>query len=91
MLLLACVAIIAVVAVAVGALGARLVARQRAHVAADAAALAAATAGAGASDARRLAATNGAQLVSFVASGDTVTVVVEVHGERATARATSGP
>jgi hypothetical protein len=89
MLLLACVAIIAIVAVAVGTLGARLVARQRAHIAADAAALAAATAGAPA--ARRLAAANGAQLVSFVDAGDTVTVVVEVHGERATARATTGP
>ena len=89
MLLLACVAFIAVVAVAAGTFGARLVARQRAQGAADAAALAGTAAGV--VGARRLAALNGATLVSFAEAGDEVTVVVEVHGERATARATDGP
>ncbi|MEO5900145.1 MAG: pilus assembly protein TadG-related protein [Ilumatobacteraceae bacterium] len=89
MLLLACVAFIAVVVVAAGAFGERLVARQRAQGAADAAALAGTTAGV--VGAQRLAAANGATLVSFAEAGDEVTVVVEVRGERAMARATDGP
>ena len=89
MLLLACVVVIALAAVAVGALGARLVSRQRARTAADAAALAGTLGGAAA--ARRLAAANGATLVSFAERGDEVTVMVEVRGERAVARASDGP
>jgi hypothetical protein len=89
MLLLACVVLIAVVAGAAGAFGGRLVARQRAQTAADAAALAGTTSGV--AGARLLAADNGAVLVSFAAAGDEVTVVVAVHGQRATARATDGP
>lgn len=88
-LLLACVGIIAVVALAAGAFGARLVARHRAQVAADASALAGTSTGA--AGARRLAVANGATLMSFVEDGDDVTVVVEVRGEWATARATDGP
>jgi secretion/DNA translocation related TadE-like protein len=88
-LLLACVAFIAITAAAAGAFGARLVARHRAQVAADAAALAGTIAGEPA--AQRLATANGAQLVSYGEVGEAVTVVVEVHGERATARATDGP
>ena len=41
--------------------------------------------------AQRLAAGNGAHLVSYSEIGDVVTVVVDVDGERATARATDGP
>ncbi len=41
--------------------------------------------------AARLAGDNGGQLVSFDQDGDVVTVVVDVDGERATARATDGP
>ena len=89
MLLLGCIALIAVIAVAVAGFGRRLVARQRAQTAADAAALAGTTSGrAGAS---RLASANGGVLISFVEAGDDVIVVVEVGGERATARATDGP
>jgi hypothetical protein len=88
-LLLACVALIALVAVAAGALGARVVARQHAQAAADAAALAGTTTGR--PRAERLATANGARLVAFSATGEEVTVVVEVGGERATARASDGP
>jgi len=88
-LLLAVVVMAALGLVAVGLFGERIVDRGRAQTAADAAALAA-TIG-GYSAAARLAADNGAQLVSFSEAGDTVTVVVDVDGERATARATDGP
>ena len=87
--LLGCVALAAVVAVGAGELGVRLVHRQRAQTAADAAALAGVTGGPAA--AARLAGVNGARLVSFTADGDDVLVVVEVDGERAAARATDGP
>ncbi|MEP7203278.1 MAG: hypothetical protein ABI894_11740 [Ilumatobacteraceae bacterium] len=88
-LLLAVVVMAALGLVAVGLFGERIVDRGRARTAADAAALAA-TVG-GHSAASRLAARNGAQLVSYSESGDSVTVVVDVDGERATARATDGP
>ncbi|HSJ91373.1 MAG TPA: pilus assembly protein TadG-related protein [Ilumatobacter sp.] len=66
-----------------------LVDRQRARAAADAAALAGVTSGrAGAAG---LAAANGGVLVSWSEYGDEVTVVVEVDGQRATARATDAP
>ena len=67
----------------------RIVDRGRAQTAADAAALAATDGGRAA--AQRLAASNGAVLVSYAEAGDVVTVVVEVDGERAMARATDGP
>lgn len=88
-LLLACVVLITLAAVGVGELGARIVARQHARAAADAAALAGTTSGW--SGAQRLASANGARLVSFAEHDDEVTVTVEVGGERATARATDGP
>ncbi len=88
-LMLAVVAMAALSIVAVGVFGERIVDRGRAQTAADAAALAA-TVG-GRSAARRLAADNGAHLVSYSEIGDVVTVVVDVDGERATARATDGP
>ena len=88
-LLLAVVVMAALSVVAVGVFGQRIVDRGRAQTAADAAALAA-TAG-GRSAAQRLATSNGAVLVGYSEAGDAVTVVVELGGERATARATDGP
>jgi hypothetical protein len=88
-LLLAVVVMAALGLVGVGMLGERIVDRGRAQTAADAAALAA-TAG-GSAAAARLAAANGARLVSYSETGDAVTLVVDVDGERATARATDGP
>lgn len=88
-LLLAVVVMAALSVVAVGLFGQRIVDRGRAQTAADAAALAA-TEG-GRSAAQRLATRNGAVLVGYSEAGDVVTVVVELRGERATARATDGP
>ena len=55
------------------------------------AALALAATGGGRAAAQRLAAGNGAVLIGYAETGDFVTVVVDVDGERATARATDGP
>jgi predicted MarR family transcription regulator len=88
-LILAVVVMASLSVVAVGLFGVRLVDRGRARTAADAAALAATVGGRAA--AQRLAADNGARLVQFTQVGETVTVVVDVGGERATARATDGP
>jgi predicted MarR family transcription regulator len=88
-LLLAVVVMAALSVVAIGMFGQRIVDRGRAQTAADAAALAA-TEG-GRSAAQRLATSNGAVLVGYSESGEVVTVEVELHGERATARATDGP
>ena len=88
-LLLAVVVMATLGVVGVGTFGARIVDRGRAQTAADAAALAA-TAG-GRSAAARLAADNGASLISYAEAGDVVTVVVDVDGERATAKASDGP
>lgn len=63
--------------------------RQRAHAAADAAALAGVTGGAAAS--ADMAAANGADLVAWARDGRAVTVTVQVGGQRITARATDGP
>lgn len=89
MLLLAVVVMCALAVVGVGMFGGRLVDRARAQTAADAAALAATSGGRPA--AARLAASNGGALVGYVEEGDVVTVVVDVDGERATARASDGP
>ena len=70
--------------------GERIVDRGRAQTAADAAALAA-------TDWRHGPLRRGwrpptaLMLVSYAETGDAVTVVVDVDGERATARATDGP
>jgi hypothetical protein len=88
-LLLAVVVMAALGVVGVGVFSARIVDRGRAQTAADAAVLAATLGGRTA--ASRLAAHNGAVLLSYTEVGDVVTVVVEVDGERATARATDGP
>jgi hypothetical protein len=88
-LLLAVVVMATLGVVGVGMFGGRVVDRGRAQTAADAAALAATNGGRSA--AGRLAASNGGVLISYVEAGDVVTVVVDVDGERATARATDGP
>ena len=88
-LLLVVVAMAALAVVAVGQFGRRLVDRGRAQIAADAAALAATTGGRLA--AAHLASGNGAVLVSYVEAHGAVTVVVEIDGQRAAARATDGP
>ena len=89
MLLLAVVVMAVLSVVAVGRFGQRIVARGRAQTAADSAALAATHGGRAA--AQWLAGGNGAVLISYEEAGDVVTVVVELNGERATARATNGP
>jgi len=88
-LLLTVVVMAALSVVAVGLFSQRIVDRGRAQTAADAAALAATEGGRAA--AQRLAASNGAVLVGYTEAGDVVTVVVELDGERVTARATNGP
>ena len=88
-MLLAVVVIAALSLVAVGMFGRRVVDRGRAQTAADAAALAATTGGRVAAE--RLAGSNGGRLISYGESGDVVVVVVDIDGERATARATDGP
>lgn len=88
-LLLVVVVMAAVSVVGVGLFSARVVDRGRAQTAADAAVLAGTTGGRAA--AARLATSNGAVLLSYAEAGDVVTVVVDVDGERATARATDGP
>jgi hypothetical protein len=88
-LLLAVVVMAALSVVAVGLFSQRIVDRGRAQTAADAAALAATEGGRAA--ALRLAAGNGAILVDYAEAGDVVTVVVELDGARATARASDGP
>lgn len=66
-----------------------LIDRQRAHTAADAAALAGVLGGPDA--ASSVAAANGAALVAWSRAGHEVTVTVEVGEQRVTARATDGP
>jgi hypothetical protein len=88
-LLLAVVVMAALSVLAVGLFSGRIVDRGQAQTAADASALAATTGGRSA--AVRLAAANGARLIGYTEVGDAVTVVVEVDGEQATARATDGP
>ena len=88
-LLLAVVVMAALSVVAVGSFAQRIATRGQAQTAADAAALAATTGGRPAAE--RLASANGATLVSLVVTGDDVTVVVEIDGMLATARASNGP
>ena len=88
-LLLMVVAMAALAVVGVGEFSGRVIDRSRAQTAADAAALAA-TAG-GPTAASSLATDNGARLVSYIDVDGAITVVVDVDGQRATARATDGP
>jgi hypothetical protein len=87
--LLVVVAMVALSLIAIGAFGQRIVARGRAQTAADAAALAATVGGRVAAE--RLASVNGASLRAFTEADGAITVVVEVDGVSATARATAGP
>lgn len=89
MLVLAVAVVIVVVAMAAARFGARVVHREQAQAAADAAALAGVDGGR--PGAARVASANHGTLVSFEARGDDVVVVVTVAGERATARATRAP
>lgn len=88
-LLLAVVALAVVMMVATAQFAGRVVAREQAQIAADAAALAGTVGGEAA--AAQLARSNGAELVSFVVIGSAVQVVVQVEDATATARATRAP
>ncbi|MCE9621120.1 MAG: helicase/secretion neighborhood TadE-like protein [Actinomycetia bacterium] len=88
-LLLAVVVVVVVCAVAMGHFSARLIDKQQAQLAADAAALAGVVGGRVAAD--RLATANDAVLTDFVVTGDEVLVVVRVGDESARARATRAP
>lgn len=79
----------ALAALGTARLGVVMVQRQRAQVAADAAALAGATGGEGA--AMALAAANGAVLIDFERFGDDVVVRVTVGEVDAEARASTAP
>jgi hypothetical protein len=87
--MLVAVAIAVMVMVATAALGGQIVGRARARAAADAAALAGVDGGRPA--AARLAALNGASLVSFSVDGEGVTVVVAIGDVHVTARASDLP
>ena len=89
MLLLAVVALVVVLMVATAHFAGRVVTREHAQSAADAAALAGTDGGQPA--AARLARANGAVLVSFMVVGEAVQVVVRVGDATATARATRAP
>ena len=88
-LLLAVVAFVAVLMAATAQFAGRVVTREQAQIAADAAALAG-TAG-GRAAAAELAAANGGVLVSFAMVGDAVQVEVRLGDTFATARATRAP
>lgn len=88
-LLLAIVAFVVVLMVATAQFAGRVVTREQAQIAADAAALAGTVGGRQA--AVELASANGGVLVSFTEVGDAVQVVVSVDEAIATARATRTP
>jgi hypothetical protein len=79
----------ALLAIGVGRAGVVVVQRQRAQIAADAAALAGVHGGR--STAAAVATANGAALQSFDVRGDEVLVTVTVGAVDASARATDGP
>jgi hypothetical protein len=83
------VAVAGLVALGAARIGAAMVQRQRAQVAADAAALAGVEGGRDA--AARLAAINGGQLIQLDRAGWIVTVVVTVGDASAQASASNGP
>lgn len=88
-LLLALVVLAVVTMVATARFGGRVVTREHAQIAADAAALAGTTGGRAAAE--RLAAANGGVVVGFSWVGDVVQVTVRVNDAVATARATRAP
>ena len=91
MVVFAALVMVAAVLMSIGVtqVGSAMLDRQRAHTAADAAALAGVAGGPSA--AADLARRNGAILVSFGRVGSVVTVVVAVGSARARARAGNGP
>jgi hypothetical protein len=89
LVLLAVVVIAAVAASALAGMGATAAHRDHAQAAADAAALAGAVSGERA--AARVAAANGAQLVSFTVLGAVLEVEVAYRGQHARARAARAP
>jgi hypothetical protein len=89
LVVLAATALFVAIVTALVLFGGRLVDRTRAQTAADAAALASLEGGRAAAEA--IAARHGAVIVSFRATADTVTVMLAVDGEQATARATDAP
>ncbi len=86
---LASTALFAAILLAMVGFGGQVTDRSRAQSAADAAALGGVTGGAEA--AAMLAERHGATLVSFVANGEAVTVVVRIDDRIATASATDAP
>jgi len=88
-LLLAVVTLVVVLMAATAHFAGRLVTREHAQIAADAAALAGTVGGRPAATA--LANANGGELLSFALLGDVVQVVVQVDDATATARATRAP
>lgn len=88
-LLLAVVALVVVMMAATAQFAGRVVTREQAQIAADAAALAGTVGGRPA--AAKLARANGGVLLSFVFIGETVQVTVRVDDATATARATRAP
>lgn len=88
-LLLAVIVVAVVCAVAMGHFTARLVDKQQAQLAADAAALAGVVGGREAAE--RLAVANNGVLTEFVVNGSEVIVEVQVGDESARARATRAP
>jgi Ser/Thr protein kinase RdoA (MazF antagonist) len=89
LVVVAVVVVLATVAAATARFGVRLVEREQAQIAADAAALAAVTGGRSAAAA--VAAANGATIVEVADGPDTATVIVSLRGVRATARASRAP
>jgi len=88
-LLLAVIALVVVMMVATAGFGARVVAKEQAQVAADAAALAGVVGGRAA--AAGVATANDATLVSFTTAGEEVRVVVRLGNDTAAAVATRAP
>jgi len=88
-LLLAVIALVVVLMAATAQFAGRLLTREQAQIAADAAALAGTSGGRPA--AAELAGANGAELLSFVVDGGVVHVVVQVDEATASARATRAP
>ena len=88
-LLLAVVALVVVMMAATARFAGRVVTREQAQIAADAAALAGTDGGRPA--AAQLARANGGVLVSFTLVGEAVQVMVRVGDATATARATRAP
>jgi hypothetical protein len=89
LMVVAVMVVLATVAAATARFGVRLVAREQAQIAADAAALAALEGGRSA--ATTVAAANGASVIEVTTDADHATVIVSLRGVQATARASRAP